>query len=398
MKKYDFDALVDRTGTGSMKYDLMKKLYPGSDEKTIPLWVADMDFRCSDAILSALHERVDRQIFGYTNLEYDREYYESVAGWFKRVHGCEISTDDIHYCPGIVPAIAIAVNTYTDPGDAVLINRPVYHPFMSSITGNGRKVVNVPLEKKEDGEYLLDMEKLEQAVIDNGIKLYVFCSPHNPVGKVWSENELSMIGEICRRHGVTVFSDEIHADILRNGVKHVMLDSLFPKDDFVITGTAPSKTFNIPGIPLSNIITRGEREKKWIEGIRKVHIQTPGAFVPALLKAAYNDSLDWYLELKEYLDENFRLIDGYLKKRIPHVGFQVPDGTYLGWMDFNRFDVDSSSLLNLFIRKGGFIIQDGRQFGKEGDGFFRVNVGTRRENIEKMLESLEVIMKDIPLK
>ena len=394
MKKYDFDAPIERNNTNSIKYDLMKKLYPGSDENTIALWVADMDFRCSDAVIRALNDRVDQAVFGYTTLDGDEEYRDSVIRWFDERYGYGIKREDIFYCPGIVPALSVAVLAYTDPGDAVLINRPVYHPFMSCIKDNGRKIVNVPLEKK-DGGYILDFDRFEKAIVENDVKMYAFCSPHNPVGKVWTKDELSRIGNICRKHGVTVFSDEIHCDITRKGITHIPLDSLFEDDDFIITGTAPSKTFNIPGIALSNIIVKGSMQERWIKTIKRLHISTPGVFVPSLLKACYNESSKWYRELLVYLDDNFKLIKKYVDENIPKIRFEIPEGTYLGWMDFTDIDMGPSDLLDLFIKKGGFVIQDGRQFGKEGTGYFRINVATRRANIEKMLHSLEEIINSL---
>ena len=390
MKRYDFDTAADRRGTFSMKTDLMDRLYPGCDENTIPMWVADMDFRCSDAVINALHERVDRGVFGYTTLEKADGYYECLSEWFRQRYGYEINRDDVYYCPGIVPAISIAINAFTKPGDGVLINRPVYPPFISMASDRGRRLVNEPLRQDESGKWVIDTDSLEKRIVRENVKLYVFCSPHNPVGKVWSEEELRRIGEICRKHGVTVFSDEIHCDITRNGVTHTVMDSLFEDDDFIITGTAPSKTFNIPGIPLSNIIVRGSRKKAWERELKSLHISTPGVFTPDLLEACYRNSRKWHDELLDYLDANFRLMKEYIDERIGKVKFEIPNGTYLGWMDFKALGKDNDTLSEMFI-KGGFALQDGRQFGSEGNGFFRINAATSRSNIRKMLESLERI-------
>ncbi len=262
--KYDFDKIIDRRNTNSEKYDSLKRAYPLSDENTIPLWVADMDFPCSDAIIESIKERLLNPVLGYTFVYADDEYKSAVCDWMKDKHDFIIDKKDIYYSGGIVPAMCVLINTLTNEGDSIIVNQPVYTPFMNIVKSNYRNLVNSPLIKDENGNYTLDFDDFEKKIKDNNVKMFLFCSPHNPIGKVWTKDELLKIGEICKKYNVIVFSDEIHCDIVRKGIKHIPIASLFEDDDIFITGTAPSKTFNIPGMKVSNIIIKNEEYKsKW---------------------------------------------------------------------------------------------------------------------------------------
>jgi len=400
MGKYNFDEIIKRNNTNCEKHDGMKDVYPLSDEDTIPLWVADMDFPCSDEIINSIKERLLNPILGYTFISSDNEYLSAVKYWLKEKHDFLVDDDEIFFSPGIVPAIGIVINALTEENDSVIINQPVYTPFIKIVKANNRKLVNSSLIQNKDGEYVLDFEDFENKIIENDVKLYILCSPHNPMGKVWTKDELLKIGEICKKHNVIVFSDEIHGDITRKGIKHIPIASVFDKDDIFITGTAPSKTFNIPGMKVSNIIIRNEEyKKKWKEYIvNKIHISDPNVFVPSLVKAAYKKSDDWYYYMLEYVENNFKMVKDFITKHLPDVGFEIPDATYLGWLDLNKYDIDYEKLSDLFVTKGGFAVQHGKQFGEEGIGYFRINVGISNKLLMKAMIGMKEVLKDIPLK
>ena len=398
--KYDFDKIIDRRNTNCEKYDSLKRAYPLSDENTIPLWVADMDFPCSDAIIESIKERLLNPVLGYTFVYADDEYKSAVCDWMRDKHDFIIDKKDIYYSGGIVPAMCVLINSLTNEGDNIIANQPVYTPFMNIVKDNNRNLVNSPLVKDENGDYTLDFEDFEKKIKDNNVKMFLFCSPHNPIGKVWRKDELLKIGEICKKYNVIVFSDEIHCDIVRKGIKHIPIASLFENDDIFITGTAPSKTFNIPGMKVSNIIIKNEEYKnKWkLYTQKRLHTADPNVFVPGLVKAAYKESDDWYNYMLEYVEENFKYIKKFVNENLENVGFEIPQATFLGWLDMNKYDIDYKELSDLFVTKGGFAIQHGKQFGEEGVGYFRINVATSRKNIEKAMNGMKEVLKDIPVK
>lgn len=393
--EYNFDEIIERRGTASIKYDFIKETYPLAKEATLPLWVADMDFNVSDAIKEAIIARANKPIFGYSDIK-TKEYSEATIKWMKEKHDYTVKENEIFFSPGIVPAIGLLIMALTKENDSILIQQPVYTPFINLVKENKRNLVNSPLIENKNGCYEIDFNDFENKIINEKVKLFILCSPHNPVGRVWTKDELKQIGEICINHNVIVLSDEIHADITRKDYKHIPIASLFTQDNFVSL-TAPSKTFNIAGLKMSNIIIKNkEIQNKWVDYCsKKLHISDPNCFVHDTLIAAYTKSEDWYNQLLDYLDENMAFINSFIKENLPKAKFNIPEATFLAWIDLREYNVDYDKLSDLFVTKGNFAIQHGSMFGKEGTGFFRLNAGCPREIIKTALTSMKKVLDEL---
>lgn len=382
---YDFDSLIDRRNTSCEKWDDLVALF-GRDD-LIPLWVADMDFPTATPITEALKKRIEHNVFGYTFPSDD--YYEAVIGWINRRHNWKVRREWITYTPGVVPGLSYCVRAFTEPGDKVIIQTPVYPPFYSVIKDNGREIVQNPL-KLEDGKYHMDYDDLEKK-IDSKTKMLILCSPHNPVGRVWKEEELKRLADICMRNNILIVSDEIHFDIVYNGNKHVVFGSISDevRDNCVVL-TAPSKTFNIAGLQVSNvIISNDELRKKFRYELQKDHISSPNIFGGEALIAAYNESEEWLEELLKYLEGNRDFFLSYINERIPKLKAIKPEGTYLIWVDCNGLNMDPDEIRDFFINKCRLALNDGRTFGEEGKGFMRFNIGCPRSLLKEALERIE---------
>lgn len=382
---YDFDSLIDRRNTSCEKWDDLVALF-GRDD-LIPLWVADMDFPTATPITEALKKRIEHNVFGYTFPS--DEYYEAVIGWINRRHNWKVRREWITYTPGVVPGLSYCVRAFTEPGDKVIIQTPVYPPFYSVIKDNGREIVKNPL-KLEDGKYHMDYDDLEKK-IDSKTKMLILCSPHNPVGRVWKEEELKRLADICMRNNILIVSDEIHFDIVYNGNKHVVFGSISDeiRDNCVVL-TAPSKTFNIAGLQVSNvIISNDELRKKFRYELQKDHISSPNIFGGEALIAAYNESEEWLEELLKYLEGNRDFFLSYINERIPKLKAIKPEGTYLIWVDCNGLNMDPDEIRDFFINKCRLALNDGRTFGEEGKGFMRFNIGCPRSLLKEALERIE---------
>lgn len=382
---YDFDNIIDRKNTNCAKWDNLRKLY-GRDD-LIPLWVADMDFPAAKPITEALKSRASHDVYGYTFLSED--YYEAVTGWMNRRHNWNIEREWITYAPGVVPALSFCVKAFTEPGDKVIIQSPVYHPFYSVIEGNGREVVKNPL-KFEEGKYYMDYEDLEKK-IDSKTKLLFLCSPHNPVGRVWKKEELKKLADICMKNNILVVSDEIHFDIVYKGNKHIVFGSLSKEvmDNSIIL-TAPSKTFNIAGLQVSNvIISNDELRRKFRLELEKCHISSPNVFGEGALIAAYNESEDWLDNLLTYLEGNRDFFIDYINERIPILKAVKPEGTYLMWVDCSGLNMGSDELRDFFTNKCRVALNAGKMFGDEGESFMRFNIGCPRSLLKEALERIE---------
>ena len=331
--KYDFDTIIERRGTNCAKYDIAAR--PDLEQDVLPMWVADMDFQTAPVILQRLNKIVEHGIFGYSSI--GKEYFEAVSSWYRRRFDWEVQEDWLVRTPGVVFAIATAVRAFTKPGDHVLIQQPVYYPFGNVVRENGRIVVNNPL-RETDGYYEIDFEDFEKKIVDNQVKLFILCSPHNPVSRVWKEEELRRIGDICVKHGVIVVSDEIHADFVYPGYKHTVFASLSPEIAAQsIVCTAPSKTFNLAGLQISNIfISNKELRGKFTGAIKKLGYSETGLMGMAACQAAYEEGEKWLEQLKEYLKGNADYVRQYLKDNIPEVTMSEPEGTYLLWLQRNR--------------------------------------------------------------
>lgn len=382
---YDFDNIIDRKNTASSKWDSLTALYGRED--LIPLWVADMDFPAAEPIVEAIKKRMEHPVYGYTFLS--DKYYEAVVGWMERRHDWKIEKDWIIYTPGVVPALSICVRAFTEPGDKVIIQSPVYHPFYSVIENNGRELVKNPL-KFEDGKYYMDYEDLEKK-IDSRTKMLILCSPHNPVGRVWKREELERLADICLKNNILVISDEIHFDIVYKGHRHTVFGSLSEKvAEKCVVLTAPSKTFNIAGLKISNAIIPNEelREKYSLE-LEKVRIGSPIVGGEEALIAAYNESEDWLDELLVYLEGNRDFFMDYINEKIPELRPVKPEGTYLIWVDCRGLNMEHDELKDFFVNKCRLALNDGMIFGTEGEKFMRFNIGCPRPLLKEALDRIE---------
>lgn len=386
--KYNFDKVVDRNGTRSVKWDFVHRFF--REEDLLPLWVADMDFQCPKPVIDALEKRVKHGIFGYSSANTE-DYHKAVIGWMKRRHNWDIDRKWIVYTPGVVPALAICVQTFTEPGDKVIIQRPVYYPFTNVIVNNNRIVLNNSLKYK-DGKYTIDFDDLEEKVKDPKVKLMLFCSPHNPVGRVWTEEELIKVGNICLRNNVILVSDEIHGDLIHKGYKHIPLISLSKEFEInTIVCTAPSKTFNMAGLHMSNIIIPNEKLRKKYRNTLQGRNATSGPNplgIEATI-AAYNHGDEWLEQVLEYIGDNINYIKEFCQERLPGIKFIKPEGTYLVWLDFKELGLDKEELTEIIIKKAKVALNEGHFFGDEGTGFQRINVACPRSILVQCMERIE---------
>lgn len=387
----DFDRVTERKNTDCLKYDFAVRR--GKPEGVLPLWVADMDFMTSKKILDAMEARVRHGIFGYT--ESGDEYFEAVSGWMERRHGWKVQNGWLVKTPGVVFALAMAVKAYSDVEDAVLIQQPVYYPFTEVIEDNGRKVISSDLVLSEDGRYQIDFEDFEKKIAENHIPLFLLCSPHNPVGRVWMKEELIKIGEICRKYHVIVVSDEIHEDFVFGDRKHYVFSNL--KKEFAemsITCTSPGKTFNLAGLQVSNIFIpdpklRGQF-KKQIAAAGYSQLNTIGL---AACEAAYCYGDEWYEAMLKYIAGNLEFMRDYIRTELPVLRMTEPEGTYLAWVDFRGLGLSEEELEELIVRKAGLWLDSGAIFGRTGAGFERFNAACPRSILRQALEQLKTAIR-----
>ena len=387
--KYNFDEIISRKGTHSLKWeagDLLKEfeITERFDDDTISLFVADMDFQCPQPVIDALHKRVDRLMFGYSTQSTTSEYTDAIQGWFKRRHDWEIATESIVYSPGTVAAVATAVKAYTDVGDGVIIQRPVYAPFTLSIEANNRVVVNNALINN-DGYYTIDFDDLEAKAEVPENKLFILCSPHNPVGRVWTPDELVRMAEICLANDVVFISDEIHGDLVRKGVTHHPICTLLD-DDRLISCTATNKTFNMAGLHCSNIIINNEEMRQAFTG--EMGFSLPSPFTISALIAAYNEGEDWLAQVNEYIDGNLTFMQEFLAEYMPQVKYLVPEGTYIGWLDFSGYGLSPDEVHDRIYNRANVTLEDGKMFGDEGLHYQRICVPSPRPLLRQALERI----------
>jgi len=379
MKKYNFDQLVDRKGTYSSKWEHTP---PGNAPDALPFWVADMDFPAADPIIEALHERVDRLIFGYT--AFDKEIKDAVTGWFKKRYDWDVDNKNVFFCPGLVTGVAIMVNILSEEGDGIIIQPPVYHLFAMKIESNNRKVVNNPLILKDD-RYEIDFEDLEAKFADPNNKGLMLCSPHNPSGRVFSEDELKKIVALAKKYGKWIVSDEIHADTVRKGITFTPCAKVAGDyTDKIITLTAPSKAFNIAGLKVSNIIIEKEEYQKRFNTLvsDKYHISGINPLSAAATIAAYTKGEEWLLQVNEYIDGNVNFCMEFFKKELPKSRPIYIEGTYLFWVDLSEYESDHKKLEQL-MKEAKIALNDGYIFGDEGKGFERINLACPRSMVEE---------------
>jgi len=388
MAKYNFDTPVDRKGTYATKWE---KLPEGNEAGALPLWVADMDFPTATPIIKALHERVDKGALGYTY--YADEVKAAVTGWFLKRYNWQVKKEDIFFSPGLVACIATMVNTLAGEGDGIVIQPPVYHPFAMKIKANGRTVVNNPLILK-DGRYTMDFEDLDKKLADPKNKGLILCSPHNPTGRVWTQEELKKLLEVAKKHNKWIVSDEIHADLTRKGIVFTPLAKIaVDYADEIITLTAPSKAFNLAGLHMSNVvITKKEYKDLYNNWVGERH-STGGLnpFALAANMAAYNECEDWLLECNEYIDANVDYTMEFFKKELPKSKPVYIEGTYLFWVDLSAYEPDSVKL-DALMKEAKIALNDGAMFGEEGRGFQRINLACPRQIVVECLNRMRDIL------
>lgn len=386
MAQYDFDKVVDRYGTNSLKYDFA--IERGKPGDVLPLWVADMDFRAPAPVLDALHAAVEQGIFGYSEVKED--YYRAVSGWFERRLHWRPEQDWLVKTPGVVFALAMAVRSFTQPGDSVLIQPPVYYPFYSVIRDNDREVVENELLYR-DGRYSIDFDDLERKLARNNVRLFILCSPHNPIGRIWTEDELQRLGDICQRHGVYVVSDEIHCDFAFEGHPHHVFLSVNPQMAArTIICTAPSKTFNIAGLQISNIwIPDADMRtafKKEIDRSGYSQLNTLGL---RACQAAYESGEEWFEQCRSYLRSNLDFLRAYLNLELPQIRLVEPEGTYFAWLDCSGLELSDRQLDRLILEQARLWLDAGHIFGRNAGQFQRVVLACPRSTLAKALERLK---------
>lgn len=389
---YNFDEIVDRKGSWSIKHDFAMER--GKPEDLLPLWVADMDFKTAPEIIQELLQSVSHGIYGYT--ESKQEYFEAVANWYKSRFNWEVKREWLVKTPGIVYAIACAVRAYTQEGEAVLIQQPVYYPFSGTILANRRQLVNNPLVY-EDGAYRIDYEDFEAKIVRHKVKLFILCSPHNPVGRVWTEEELTRMGDICLKYGVIVVSDEIHSDFIYSGYRHSIFAGL--KAEYLqnsIICTAPSKTFNLAGLQVSNIfIADRNLRHRFRDEIRASGYSQLNTMGLVACRAAYERGEAWLEELLIYLTDNLTFVREFLGERLPQIKLVEPQGTYLIWLDFRALGLSDELLEELIVKKAKLWLDEGTMFGEEGSGFQRLNIACPREILRQALMQLESAVNSV---
>lgn len=391
MKQYNFDEVTDRRGTNSVKYDNLKELC-GRDD-VLPLWVADMDFRTPDFIIAALRKRLEHEVLGYTFAS--DSYYNSIIEWVHYKHNWAIRREWISYIPGIVKGIGFAIRCFTRPGDKVIIQPPVYHPFRIVPESMGREVVYNPL-RTADGIYEMDFEQLE-AVIDSRCKMLILCNPHNPGGIVWKKETLVRLAEICSRHNLLVISDEIHSEMAYPQFTHHPFATV--SDEAArcsITFMAPSKTFNIAGIVTSySIIPDDDIRKTFYDFLAAGELGDGTIFAYTATEAAYTYGAEWLQQMRMYVVGNVRFVDDFLKRELPAIKAYPPQASFLVWLDCRALGLSQTELVSLFLDKAGLLLNDGSMFGPGGEGYMRLNVGCPRSILASALNSLKTAVKEL---
>ncbi len=383
--KYDFDQVIDRRNTNSVKYDFAAEC--GMPEDALPLWVADMDFRVPEAVSQRLEELSRFGIYGYSNSRDD--YFATVKKWYSTHFQWEPKKEWLIKTPGVVFAIAAAIRAFTEPGEGVLIQQPVYYPFRNTILANDRECVNSPLVL-EDGRYRMDLVDMEQKIKDSKVKLFILCSPHNPVGRVWTKEELEAVGELCEKYDVLIVSDEIHSDFTYGARTHTVFPSISPElADRTILCTAPSKTFNLAGLQVSNIFVPNQKLRRTMRrAIDQTGYGNINMMGLAACQAAYEKGEEWLTELKEYLAENLAYVQQRVEKDLPGILLIEPEGTYLVWLDLRALNLSEEEQRKLIVEDAKLWLDTGSMFGAEGAGFERINIACPRKTLEEAMDRL----------
>ena len=385
-RNLNFDKIIDRRNTRCLKYDFAVERNMPAD--VLPLWVADMDFETSSYIEDAIIERAKHAIYGYSEVK--TPYFDILKKWMQKHYDWDIQRKWLIKTPGVVFALAMAVKAYTEPGDAVLIQQPVYYPFSEVIKDNGRNVVSNTLYLGEDNRYHIDFEDFEQKIVDHKIKLFLLCNPHNPVGRVWTKEELTRLGDICVKHHVTVVSDEIHEDFVFKGKHQVFANIKKEYEEITVTCTAPSKTFNIASLMISNIlIPNPELKRKFKHQMDAAGISQLNVLGLVACEAAYEHGEEWYQAMKVYVKENIEFVKQYVEEQLPGVNMVEHEGTYLVWLDFRGTGLSVEELDDKIINQAKLWLDSGKIFGSCGEGFQRINVACPRKVLEEAMERIK---------
>jgi len=385
----NFDKPIIRRGTNCYKWDTVE------EDGVIPMWVADMDFRVADPIIMALQERVNHGVFGYTKVP--EAYYDSIINWFARRHAFRISREWIQYTTGVVPAVSVVIKALTHPGDKVLLQTPVYNCFFSSIKNNGCETAESLLVQDADGDWHVDFSDFERKCSDEKVKIFLLCNPHNPVGRVWTKAELEQMNDICQRHGVIVLSDEIHCELVMPGYRYTPFAAISEATlANSITCSSPSKSFNIAGLQIANIVTSNPEWREKIDRAININeVCDVNPFGPVALMAAYNESEAWLDQLNLYIHANYKALCTHFEQRLPDLKITRLEGTYLAWIDIRPTRQSSDSLTERLLKEGRVQVNSGTLYGeKAGEGFIRLNLACPRSQLTEALERITPILTE----
>jgi cysteine-S-conjugate beta-lyase len=383
--KWNFDEEVSREGTDCVKYDLRKEIFGSED--IIPMWVADMDFKTPDFIISALRKRLEHEIMGYSFRPV--EYFRSISSWLLKKHNWKIEDEWICFCPGIVPALNLCTLAFTRPGDSVIIQPPVYIPFFSAVENHGRNLIFNQLIEK-DSRWEMDLDSLKDSITSN-TRMIIISNPHNPVGRSWSPEELTSLAEICLKNNILILSDEIHCDLILPGFHHTPVARLSDEiAEITVTCIAPSKTFNLAGLSTSSVIISNPVLRKYFNSkTEHIHIGNGNIFGTVASTAAYSYGYEWLDNLMDYLNQNTGYVTDYCRDYIPEIVPVKPEGTYMIWLDCRKLGMTEEELQDFFVHKAKVGLNEGSTFGPGGEGFMRMNLGTTRQRIRKAMEQIE---------
>lgn len=392
MKTYNFDEIIDRSGSGDLKHEALLPRWGRND--LLPLWVADMDFATPDFVVDALKARLSHPIFGYTIEPAD--YRPTIIDWNESHHGWKIKPEWISFIPGIVKGIGFVVNVFTKPGEKVIIQPPVYHPFRMTPEDNGREVVFNSLRLREDGYYDMDFDNLSE-VCDDKCRVLILSNPHNPAGVCWSKETLQRLADFCYEHNIIVIIDEIHSDMALFGNRHVPFASVSERAaDISITFAAPTKTFNMAGIVSSYaVISNDDLRQRFYGWLKANELDEPTIFAPIATIAAYQKGEEWRKQMLAYVEDNVRFVEDYCREHIPGIRPLRPQASFLVWLNCRGLELSHDKLLELFIDKAHLALNDGEMFGPGGEGFMRLNVGTPRSVLRQALEQLAKAVNEL---
>jgi len=389
--KWNFDEAVSREGTNCVKYDLRKEVFGTSE--LIPMWVADMDFRTPDFIISAIRKRLSHEILGYSFRP--SEYYSSISSWLLKRHNWDVPQEWICFCPGIVPALNLCTLAFTRPGESIVVQPPVYFPFFSAVENHGRNLIYNQLTEAGD-RWKMDFDSLEKSVTPE-TKMIIISNPHNPVGMTWSSEELMQLADICLKHEIILLSDEIHSDLILPGYHHTPMANLSDKiAEITVTCIAPSKTFNLAGLSTSSVIISNPVLRKYFNSkTDHLHIGNGNIFGTVASIAAYSEGSEWISELMIYINQNAEYVINYCSTLIPEILPVRPEATYMIWLDCRKLGMTGKELQEFFVEKAKVGMNEGSSFGPGGEGFMRMNIGTTKMNVMKAMEQIEKAVASI---